>query len=65
MASSKDMDTIEAILDDIGKREQLMIDLTEAETVEVLVIHDKLWINVDGVCRLRIGKVKELAVQRD
>lgn len=37
-----------------------MIDIQDVDTVEIFIDHaGKLWINVDGRCRLRIGKIKK------
>lgn len=41
---------------------EAMIDMKDVESVEVLIIGDKLWINVDGKCRLRIYHAKEIEV---
>ena len=43
-----------------------MIDMLDAEKVEVLLDDTgKLWVNVDGACRLRIGAIKHLATTLD
>jgi Lon protease-like protein len=43
-----------------------MIDQLDAETVEVKVDQfGKLWVNVDGICRLRIGKIKHIGASFD
>ena len=42
-----------------------MIDLIDAKDVQVQVIGRKLWINVDGVCKLRIGTVGCLSLDLD
>lgn len=41
-----------------------IIDITEPERVEVLIRADKkvIWINVDGICRLRCSRIKHLKV---
>ena len=39
-----------------------MIDITAPEVVEVCVKQDRkvVWINIDGVCKLRICQIKHL-----
>ena len=41
-----------------------MIDLTAPEIVEVLVRSDGkvIWINIDGVCRLRACRINKLEI---
>ena len=39
-----------------------MIDLIKAENVEILIVDSKIWINVDGICKLRIGKVDHITI---
>lgn len=39
-----------------------MIDVTEAEVVSIQISGDKVWVNVDEVCRLRIQRAKTLRV---
>lgn len=31
-----------------------MIDIADPDSVEVVLDNEKLWVNVDGVCRLRV-----------
>ena len=40
------------------------VDIAEAETVEVLIRADGsvVWINVDGLCRLRACRVKNIVI---
>lgn len=42
-----------------------MVDITGPEVVEVVIRHDGtvVWVNVDGVCRLRCSKAKTLIVE--
>ena len=43
-----------------------MIDMLDAESVEVLLDDTgKLWVNVDGACRLRIGSIKYIETTLD
>jgi Lon protease-like protein len=43
-----------------------MVDMLDAEVVEVTLDQfGKLWVNVDGVCRLRIGKIKHIQTTLD
>lgn len=44
--------------------EQEMLDITQPEEVEVLVRADRkvLWVNVDGQCKLRICRIKNLTI---
>lgn len=55
MASSTDMETLE-------KLEEAKLDITGAAFVQVQARHDNevLWINVNGVCVLRICLIQEL-----
>lgn len=40
-----------------------MIDLLEAESVELVVDEqNKFWINIDGKCAVRVGKIKHLDI---
>jgi hypothetical protein len=41
-----------------------LLDITGAENVEVLIREDKkvIWINVNGLCRLRICQIKILEI---
>lgn len=40
-----------------------MIDLTDAEHVQVYIDQKrKVWVNVDGICLLRIGKTKSYTI---
>lgn len=39
-------------------------DSLDANGVEVTIGHDgKLWVHVDGVCRLRIGRIGRLTLE--
>jgi len=39
------------------------IDMLDAETVEIEIDETgKMWINVDGRCRMRIGKVETIVI---
>lgn len=41
-----------------------MCDLIDAEVVEVLIDSTgKLWVNVDGLCKLRIGHADSIKVE--
>lgn len=42
-----------------------MIDITGPEHVEIALneAHEIIWVNVDGICRLRICKVKHLVIE--
>lgn len=41
----------------------MMIDMLNAGTVEIEIDETgKLWINVDGACRLRIGKAETIII---
>lgn len=42
----------------------LQVDLTAPELVEVELNHDGtvLWVNVDGICRLRICRFKKIRI---
>jgi len=42
-----------------------MLDITAPEQVQVLVNVDGsvLWVNIDGVCRLRVCRMKDLDIQ--
>lgn len=49
--------------DKIETTERDLQDALDAGTVEILVSHaGKFWINIDGKCALRIGKVKEVVL---
>ena len=41
-----------------------LLDIKGAEHVEVLIKEDRktIWVNVDGLCRLRICRIGELVV---
>lgn len=40
-----------------------MLDARDVDTVEVLINHDKtLWVNVNGICMLRIVKPRDIEV---
>lgn len=40
-----------------------LLDVTTADEVELLVdTTGRMWLNVDGLCRVRIGKVKTIRV---
>ena len=43
----------------------VLLDLSKPRAVEVIVRNDGkvLWVNVDGLCRLRICGVKKLTVE--
>lgn len=43
-------------------RDAQLLDLLDADLVEIVWDADnhKLWVNVDGKCVLRIGKVKDI-----
>jgi hypothetical protein len=42
------------------EREMKMLDLLEPNSVEISISADKtkLWVNVDGICRLRIQEIE-------
>ena len=40
-----------------------MIDLSNTKIVEVKIGERKLWVNVDGVCVLRIQDIPQLALE--
>lgn len=41
-------------------KEVRMIDIYDPqEEVEIIIRDNKVWINVDGVCRLRVGGIKK------
>ncbi len=44
-----------------------MLDITAPEDVEVLISRNgyRVWVNVDGICRLRCCRVKRLHVGGD
>lgn len=48
----------------ISVTDDQMIDITEPQEVEVLIRedHKTLWINVDGVCRLRVSHISKLQI---
>lgn len=55
MASAKDVSQL------MERHYDYMIDLQRAEGLQVQVGSDnKVWVNVDGVCVLRIGHVETL-----
>ena len=39
------------------------LDLNPKHVVEVLVKNNKLWVNVDGLCRLRASACPEIIIQ--
>jgi hypothetical protein len=45
--------------------ETAMIDMHEADHVEIKVALGVLWVNVNERCRLRIGKVPRVTVEHD
>ena len=45
------------------EQEIRMIDIMEPTIVEVLITDGNLWINVDGACRLRIGRITNIKVE--
>lgn len=38
----------------MGPMRQLWADLHDVETIEIQIRDDKLWVNVDGKCALRV-----------
>lgn len=44
-----------------------MIDITGAEIVEVQVRSDGkvLWVNIDGICRLRVNQINHLKILKE
>lgn len=42
-----------------------MIDLRDVEYVEILKQNNTIWVNVDGICRLRIVNFKFYARDKD
>lgn len=40
-------------------REVKMIDINAPEVVEIEVLNGTLWVNVDGLCRLRVCRIPE------
>lgn len=45
-------------------KEYRMTDIVEPEHVEILIKHDKktIWVNVNGICILRVEQIKQLEV---
>lgn len=43
------------------------LDITAPELVEIKIRFDKkvVWVNIDGICRLRVCQIKNLKVQDD
>jgi hypothetical protein len=41
------------------------IDLTQPDVVQILISRDgkTVWVNIDGVCRLRVCKIKKLLME--
>jgi hypothetical protein len=39
-----------------------MLDIPSAKLVEVSFVNDRLWVNINGECALRIYRIKELSV---
>lgn len=58
VAEKMDIETLHKINDSA-------VDISSPESVEVLTRADKkvLWVNVNGVCVLRICKIKNLVVE--
>ena len=43
-----------------------MLDINDVDIgVQVLVDDDKLWVNIDGICVLRVNGCKELDIELD
>lgn len=45
-----------------NKSESSMIDLNPVEVIQIQISGDKVWVNIDGVCRLRAYSVKNITV---
>lgn len=43
-----------------------LLDITGAEHVEILIREDKkvIWVNVNGVCRLRVCRIETLEIKQ-
>lgn len=43
----------------------VMSDITAPEVLEIIIHHDgqTVWINIDGTCRLRACRIKELRIE--
>lgn len=39
-----------------------MFDATEAKTVEIVVANDRVWVNVDGACALRVYRIGIISI---
>jgi hypothetical protein len=39
-----------------------MFDATEAKTVEIVVANDRVWVNVDGACALRVYRIGVISI---
>lgn len=37
-----------------------MFDTHSADSVEIVIREDKVWVNVDGVCQFRAYRIKEI-----
>lgn len=49
---------MKTVMDWLDNPKKSLVDLGEAQDIEVVVDHQgKLWVNVDGVCVLRIGEL--------
>jgi len=65
MAKNRNEETTDDTVTRVVKLGDHMIDIVKAEVVEVLIDYsnrNRLWINVDGVCRLRIGSTDTLVL---
>lgn len=57
------MENEKMIICDVGE----LRDITNAGNVELQISNDgkTIWINIDGMCKLRVCKIKRLAVRDD
>jgi hypothetical protein len=48
-------------------KEFINLDITSPEHVQIQIKHDRkvIWVNVDGICRLRICQIKNLILAKD
>lgn len=42
----------------LGEDQEKMVDMKDVDDVEILFSDGKIWVNVDGKCRLRIQGIR-------